>query len=581
MKVDFRFHCFGCGADGDVIDLTAKLFQLSLRQAAEKLATDFGLSATGNSPRFLCKPVEKPLSPKEQFYKILCGYRSLLANWRMAYAPKNPEASLHPCFVASLHYADRVQYLLDILLQEGPNEKQQLLNGKEVTALGKAIARKPKMQHSAPARNWVGDNGKIIEPLFADYFLSLHPMRCFQGRLFTVDGMVEDEAPLKKEIYEQIRYYATTSVARRIEHIVQAIKLACASESPEIQTDRIHVRNGTYFLDGHFTPEKEYCMNRLPISYVPEAPAPTRWLQFLNELLYEEDIPALQEYIGYCLLPVTKAQKMLLMVGKGGEGKSRIGLILRELFGNSMYTGSLQKVETNRFARADLEYKLLLVDDDMKTEALPQTNNIKTLVTLEDKIDIERKGQQSVQGTLYVRFACFGNGSLHALYDKSNGFYRRQLLLTTKEKPVGRVDDPFLIDKMRNEKEGILLWALEGLHRLIRNNYQFTISERTAANLKEAMEQGNNILGFLKSEGYFEIRQGAKCKSTDFYKVYKRWCLDNLEKPLAASTFIHHLKDNQKSLGIVYDDKCIGTNRGFHNVDVDLFLPVDVPSPWD
>lgn len=214
---------------------------------------------------------------------------------------------------------------------------------------------------------------------------------------------------------------------------MQAIKLACASEPPEIQTDRIHVRNGTYFADGHFTPEKEYCMNRLPIAYVPEAPAPTRWLQFLNELLYEEDIPALQEYIGYCLLPVTKAQKMLLMVGKGGEGKSRIGLILRELFGNSMYTGSLQKVETNRFARADLEYKLLLVDDDMKTEALPQTNNIKTLVTLEDKIDIERKGQQSVQGTLYVRFACFGNGSLHALYDKSNGFYRRQLLLTTKE----------------------------------------------------------------------------------------------------------------------------------------------------
>ena len=52
------------------------------------------------------------------------------------------------------------------------------------------------MQHSAPARTWVGDNGKIIEPLFADYFLSLHPMRCFQGRLFTVDGMIEDEAPL-------------------------------------------------------------------------------------------------------------------------------------------------------------------------------------------------------------------------------------------------------------------------------------------------------------------------------------------------------------------------------------------------
>ena len=149
MKVDSRFHCFGCGVDGDVIDFTAKMFQLSLRHAAEKLATDFGLSATGTFPLIRYKLVEKPLNQKEQFYKILCGYRSLLANWRMAYAPKNPEASLHPCFVASLHYADRVQYLLDILLLGSLPEKQQLLNGKEVTALGKAINQYKKTEEAA------------------------------------------------------------------------------------------------------------------------------------------------------------------------------------------------------------------------------------------------------------------------------------------------------------------------------------------------------------------------------------------------------------------------------------------------
>ena len=149
MKVDSRFHCFGCGVDGDVIDFVAKLFQLSLRQAAEKLASDFGLSATGTFPLIRYKLVEKPLNQKEQFYKILCGYRSLLANWRMAYAPKNPEASLHPCFVASLHYADRVQYLLDILLLGSLPEKQQLLNGKEVTALGKAINQCKKTEDAA------------------------------------------------------------------------------------------------------------------------------------------------------------------------------------------------------------------------------------------------------------------------------------------------------------------------------------------------------------------------------------------------------------------------------------------------
>ena len=149
MKVDFRFHCFGCGADGDVIDFVAKLFQLSLRQAVEKLAADFELSGTDDFSRIRYKLVEKSSNSKEQLYKILCSYRALLANWRMAYAPKNPEASLHPCFVASLHYADRVQYLLDILLQGSPNEKQQLLNGKEVTALGKAIERCKETEEAA------------------------------------------------------------------------------------------------------------------------------------------------------------------------------------------------------------------------------------------------------------------------------------------------------------------------------------------------------------------------------------------------------------------------------------------------
>ena len=149
MKVDSRFHCFGCGADGDVIDFTSKLFQLSLRQAAKKLAADFGLSGTDDFPRIRYKLVEKPLSQKEPLYKILCNYRSLLGHWRITYAPRNPEDALNPCFVASLHYANRVQYLLGILLQGSLYEKQLLLNGKEVTILGKEINRCKETEEAA------------------------------------------------------------------------------------------------------------------------------------------------------------------------------------------------------------------------------------------------------------------------------------------------------------------------------------------------------------------------------------------------------------------------------------------------
>lgn len=102
-----------------------------------------------NTSHCAATPHKRPLDEKEQLYKTLCECRSLLANWRMAYAPKNPEEPLHLCFVASLHYADRVQYLLDILLQGSPPEKQQLLNGKEVTALGKAINQCKKTEDAA------------------------------------------------------------------------------------------------------------------------------------------------------------------------------------------------------------------------------------------------------------------------------------------------------------------------------------------------------------------------------------------------------------------------------------------------
>ena len=113
---------------------------------------------------------------------------------------------------------------------------------------------------------------------------------------------------------------------------------------------------------------------------------------------------------------------MLMLIGKGGEGKSRIGLVMRSLLGDSMNTTSIQKVESNRFSRADLENKLLMVDDDMDMSALPKTNYIKSIVTSECKMDMERKGIQSYQSQLYVRFLCFGNvRSGVPVYGSGNG----------------------------------------------------------------------------------------------------------------------------------------------------------------
>ena len=209
---------------------------------------------------------------------------------------------------------------------------------------------------------------------------------------------------------------------------------------------------------------------------------------------------------------------------------------------------------------------------DMKLEALPQTNHIKAIVTAELPMDLEKKGRQSYQGQLYVRFIGLGNGTLHSLYDRSVGFFRRQIILTAKERPANRVDDPFIAEKMCGEAEGIFLWALEGLRRLIVNNYRFTISQQAQENMKAAVADGNNIVEFMQSTGYIAFQPDAASSSKDLYAAYKLWCEDNAYNALSMKSFCNYLTQNAGSYGISHTNNIyIGNgrrSRGFTGLQV-------------
>ena len=386
---------------------------------------------------------------------------------------------------------------------------------------------------------WLVGN-EVNEVLFGQYFQELYEVRCIDGKFFGLDGPVPSEL-VEQMIYEEIKPYIWKKIGKTIHDLMDAVKRECYLEPKPPDEMTIHVANGTLFADGLFTNGKSVCRNRLPVSYNPGAPEPERWNRFLNDLLYPEDIPTLQEYMGYCLIPTTRGQRMLMLVGRGGEGKSRIGVVMHALLGSSMNTGSIAKLENNRFARADVEHKLLLVDDDMKLEALPQTNIIKSIVTAELPMDMERKGVQSHQGAMYARLMGFGNGTLKSLYDRSLGFFRRQIILTTKDRPPDRVDDPFLSEKLITEAEGIFLWAFVGLQRLIANDFRFTVSERSQENLQESIEDGNNVVPFLHSEGYISFKADFEISSTRLYERYVEWCTDNALHALTQTGFLHQM----------------------------------------
>ena len=137
---DDHYHCFACGEHGDVIDLTAKLFDLRLYDAARKLASDFHLAPDKPLPEAIRQKLKhktkaQQLRENEQLcFSVLNQYRRLLLDWERQYAPQAPEDVLDERFVEACHRLPWAEYQLDILLQGDSYERGEVVS--ELTANG-------------------------------------------------------------------------------------------------------------------------------------------------------------------------------------------------------------------------------------------------------------------------------------------------------------------------------------------------------------------------------------------------------------------------------------------------------------
>ena len=123
------FYCFGCGATGDVIDLTARLYNLSPKEAAEKLAQDFGLIYDSQAPprrNYVRQKTEaqKFREDRQRCYRVLSDYYYLLKKWEADRSPRTPEEEPHPRFVEAIQKKPYVEYLLDLFLYESEEEQK-------------------------------------------------------------------------------------------------------------------------------------------------------------------------------------------------------------------------------------------------------------------------------------------------------------------------------------------------------------------------------------------------------------------------------------------------------------------------
>ena len=145
------FFCFGCGAKGDVIDLVARLFDLSGYEAAQRLATDFGISI---EPGLAVATSWKPKRP-HQFredemlcFRVLTDYLHLLEDWKVRYAPKTPDEPYDDRFVEALQMHCHIEYMADVLtvgdLEERVVLVDKLMKSGKISFLKEYTARKKK-----------------------------------------------------------------------------------------------------------------------------------------------------------------------------------------------------------------------------------------------------------------------------------------------------------------------------------------------------------------------------------------------------------------------------------------------------
>lgn len=536
---------------------------------------------------------------KSTFFESSEGFQGVGTNTTVAHHNANsgelpPVPEITPENITSsdvLSYMLSLHTEIDILnyIQLLKNKAREYKKLKDVEALCNAykkeafkrLEEQERADKKSTLPEWVlidrHGNTNVDEPQYIKSIINVIGIKTINGKMLTPNGEMQN-GKISSIIQNDIEPYVKSNLAVKTKNIVLAIKNKSYCEELPKDTQNIHFTNGTYNIASRtFENKKMWCVNRLAVKYNKTAKKPIKWLNFLEELLRPTDILTIQEMCGYFLIPENCLQVMTFLVGDGGEGKSIIGRVLTALFGlDNVYTDKLHELQDSRFKLANCENKLLFIDDDMKMGALAETDIIKTFSN-GGTMPVERKGIQGYNADIYTRALCFGNGTLSSLYDHTHGFFRRQLTIRVKPKDKNRQDNLFL-DKqiIDNELEGVLLWCLEGLHRLIDNKFKLTISPEAQKELEDAERKSNNFLEFLESD-LVEFSPNYNATTREIFDAYTVWtysqCLSqHIKKPEKVTALLKSMAENN-SLPIRYDknlkrDYSKSALRGFKGIHI-------------
>jgi putative DNA primase/helicase len=247
-----------------------------------------------------------------------------------------------------------------------------------------------------------------------------------------------------------------------------------------------------------------------------------------------------QEWFGYSLLPDTRQQKMLLLVGPKRSGKGTIGRVLKGLVGEKNVAGPTLSSLATSFGLSPLLGKTVAVISDARLSGRTDANVITErllAISGEDWLTVDRKHLPAVDVKLPTRFVILTN-ELPRMNDASGALAGRLLLLRLTKSFYGK-EDPALTARLLDELPGILLWAVEGWRRL-QDRKHFLQPESGRELLGHLEDLASPIGAFIRE--CCEVGQDQQVAKAELYERWKRWCEQGgREHPGDVATFGRNL----------------------------------------
>lgn len=266
-----------------------------------------------------------------------------------------------------------------------------------------------------------------------------------------------------------------------------------------------------------------FCVNALDFDHDPAAPEPAQWQGFLSQL-FEDDLRSwdlLQEWFGYCLVPDTSQQKMLLIVGPKRSGKGTIARVLRKLAGPGNVCGPTTSSLAGNFGLQPLLGKSLAIVSDARFTGDHIQTVVERLLCIsgEDAATVDRKHLPSVTVDLPTRFVFLTN-ELPRLTDASGALAGRFVMLRLTESFYGR-EDLTLTNRLLQELPGLLNWSIEGWRRL-RERGHFVQPGSVADALRELEDLASPVGAFVRD--WCVVGPDHRIWVGDLYAAWQRWC---------------------------------------------------------